>query len=249
MNNCKTIRTQIEETTLGDDYGQLLRDHLVQCDGCRQFEGEQRKLRKLVGSLGTVQAPADFDFNLRVRMAHASDNGTSGSRWFLNPVFAAAALVLFVGLVAGTAYLNRRPPTETAKTGAPSAISVPAQTPQPNPDSSVAFKPTEERKEKGTQPSEGRRDGVKRNAEQRNVIAYKPKRTIVAADFSQTVAPTFGSTTQSNSPRVFPIDASLNSMKVSLDDGQGNARTISLPGISFGSQRVTGNQYAQKGVL
>jgi hypothetical protein len=49
---------------------------------------------------------------------------------------------------------------------------------------------------------------------------------------------------------IFPIDASLESFKVSLDDGRGNARTISVPTITFGSQRVlpNTNQFAQKGV-
>jgi hypothetical protein len=45
-----------------------------------------------------------------------------------------------------------------------------------------------------------------------------------------------------------PLDASLQSFKVSLDDGRGNARTISVPTISFGSQRMlqTGNQFVPK---
>jgi hypothetical protein len=50
---------------------------------------------------------------------------------------------------------------------------------------------------------------------------------------------------------VFPIDTSLQSVKVSLDDGRGNARTISFPTVTFGSQRVpgTGNQIAPKEVV
>jgi hypothetical protein len=49
---------------------------------------------------------------------------------------------------------------------------------------------------------------------------------------------------------IFPIDASLQSLRLSIDDGQGNARTILVPTISFGSQRVlaTGNHFAPKGV-
>jgi hypothetical protein len=36
----------------------------------------------------------------------------------------------------------------------------------------------------------------------------------------------------------FPIDASYQSLKVSVDDGRGSKRTISLPTVSFGSQRT-----------
>jgi len=46
----------------------------------------------------------------------------------------------------------------------------------------------------------------------------------------------------------FPIDASLQSFKVSMDDGRGNAKTISVPTISFGSERIVqrGNQFVSK---
>lgn len=46
----------------------------------------------------------------------------------------------------------------------------------------------------------------------------------------------------------FPIDTSLESFKVSLDDGRGNAKIISVPTISFGSQRIvqSANQFAPK---
>jgi hypothetical protein len=37
---------------------------------------------------------------------------------------------------------------------------------------------------------------------------------------------------------VFPIDASTQALKVSLDNGRGSSKTISVPGVSFGSQRV-----------
>jgi hypothetical protein len=62
-----------------------------------------------------------------------------------------------------------------------------------------------------------------------------------------------GATLFSDSQRqaaIFPVDASLQSLRVSIDDGHGNARTIFVPTISFGSQRAvaTGNQFAPKGV-
>jgi hypothetical protein len=46
----------------------------------------------------------------------------------------------------------------------------------------------------------------------------------------------------------FPIDVSDQAFKVSLEDGRGNAKTISVPPISFGSQKIvqSGNQLAPK---
>ena len=78
----------------------------------------------------------------------------------------------------------------------------------------------------------------------------KPKRTLTAIDFSSERANVIGNTHPAlNNEAVFPIDASLQSLKVSLYDGRGNARTISFPTVSFGSQRVltTANQFAAKG--
>jgi hypothetical protein len=59
-----------------------------------------------------------------------------------------------------------------------------------------------------------------------------------------------GSRIDSEATAVIPIDASLPSFKFSLDDGSGNARTISVPTIRFGSQRMlpNGHQFAQKGI-
>ena len=71
-------------------------------------------------------------------------------------------------------------------------------------------------------------------------------------DFSSQRPDPFGieAAGSSEARALFPIDAALESFKVSLDDGQGNARTISVPTIRFGSQRMLlkGNQFAQKGV-
>jgi hypothetical protein len=49
-------------------------------------------------------------------------------------------------------------------------------------------------------------------------------------------------------PAAFSIDASLQPFKVSLADDRGNAKTISVPTISFGSQRIvqSGNPFAPK---
>jgi hypothetical protein len=42
----------------------------------------------------------------------------------------------------------------------------------------------------------------------------------------------------SNEGVAFPIEASYQSLKVSIDNGRGSSRTISLPTVSFGSQRA-----------
>ena len=82
-------------------------------------------------------------------------------------------------------------------------------------------------------------------------LVTKPKRSLTAVDFSSERANVVNSTLPPlNNEPVFPIEASVQSLKVSLDDGRGNARTISFPTVSFGSQRMltNANQFAPKGV-
>jgi hypothetical protein len=91
----------------------------------------------------------------------------------------------------------------------------------------------------------------------KNVVAiFRPRQSLVARDFSLSsgsVVRHEESVATADVPAVFPIDTSYQSLKVSLDDGSGTWRIISLPTVSFGSQRVlaTGslsNQLSPKGV-
>ena len=77
-----------------------------------------------------------------------------------------------------------------------------------------------------------------------------PKRTVSSVDFSSERANVVSNTRPAvNNATVFPIEASSQSVKFSLDDGRGNERTISLPTVSFGSQRVlvNANQFTTRG--
>jgi hypothetical protein len=82
-----------------------------------------------------------------------------------------------------------------------------------------------------------------------NKPRIKP-RQVASADFSSQVAPTVSADSSFETEQVFPIDASQQSLRVSLFDKKGNPKTISLPTVSFGSQRVvpTAASYAPKGV-
>jgi len=74
------------------------------------------------------------------------------------------------------------------------------------------------------------------------------KRSIASIDFSNERAEVIRGAEPVGVSAAFPIEASLQSFRVSLDDGSGNAKTISVPTISFGSQRIvqSGNQFAPK---
>jgi hypothetical protein len=76
---------------------------------------------------------------------------------------------------------------------------------------------------------------------------YK-KRPLSSFAISSTRASVLNAAEPAGVSAAFPIDSSAQSFTVSLEDGRGNAKTISVPTVSFGSQRVVqpGNQFAPK---
>src|SRR6185436_20617203 len=75
--NCTNIQTELDEMLLGENCSAEVSQHLDDCNECRNFNEKQMKLRQIVGSLGTVSAPADFDFRLRSRLARENGHASS----------------------------------------------------------------------------------------------------------------------------------------------------------------------------
>jgi hypothetical protein len=69
--NCTAFRQEFEALEIGEPPSAAAQAHLNSCPACRSFQSERLSLRQLVGSLGTVNAPPDFDFRLRARIAAA----------------------------------------------------------------------------------------------------------------------------------------------------------------------------------
>jgi hypothetical protein len=245
-NNCELIRRELDELMLDDSYSSSTSQHLQGCPECREFQQKQTKLRQMVGSLGTIEAPADFDFRLRARLA----NDSSSAAIHLNSVywpfvrrglaFAVLLIVFATAVVLVRNLVNQQKPVDVvADENKPvqRELPKPAETPVQKTQEVIAVNPENGsqkiKRERGTQPgSRGRRQTV-------------------AVDFSsQRAEVVTGLQPAESTQAVFPIDASLQSLKVSLDDGRGNSRTISVPTIRFGSQRMlsNGNQFAPKGV-
>jgi len=79
-------------------------------------------------------------------------------------------------------------------------------------------------------------------------VKNKPLATRESTSLGATV---IGNTEPVGTSTAFPIEASsVQFFKFSVDDGRGNAKTISVPTISFGSQRLmqNANQFAPKRV-
>ena len=246
-NNCGVVRQELDELALGQACSSSAAEHLRACAGCREFQQQQTRLRQIVGSLGTVSAPADFDFRLRARLANDS---SSAAYWQFSRRGFALATVLLV--FASGAFLVRNVWDRPATTGDTEV----ARVPQPAAPESPKVETSGPKN--ATQDNSGQRL-VASNPEKRpqpikndrpSSIAARAPQRLVAEDFSSRGAEVIRAQEAVSGFEAFPLDASLDSFKVSLDDGRGNARTISVPSVSFGSQRIThtGNQFAPKRV-
>jgi hypothetical protein len=241
--NCSTIRRQLDEMKLDQPHGLEVSRHLNECSECREFDKKQTKLRQIVGSLATVTAPPDFDFRLRSRLARDNSNGSylQHSVWLFGrraAAVTAAVLMIVVAIFLVRALQNRNTTIQTA---------VDNKTPS-SARATVASVPQEKQASSGPEGTAHVMDG-KGKVSKRNLLPPRNNRFLVSEAAASSRAPVIRAPQETFEP-VFPIDASQQSLRVSLFDGRGNPRTISLPTVTFGSQRVvpTTTSFAPKGV-
>lgn len=260
--NCRSVRREIEEAAPGEMLSSVAGDHMKNCVECGTFNQQHLKLQKMVSSLGTVEAPGDFDFRLRARLA-GEKRGTPQPFAIRNRSvgFRSAAFVTVLLLIGSALlFVSLRTPVDNSQSAgdmkfAPRDKEATAgQQPRNDGQQNAAVQLASgsqgaqasviDEKPKSSESPERRRNVSPRPlAEQvasvRNSVRNKERQR--TRDLSSTQAAVFRPTeqvAQAGESSVFPIDASYQSLRFSFDDGRGSARTISLPKVSFGSQRV-----------
>ena len=237
---CNETRRQLDELTLDELTANSL-DHLAVCADCSAFHTKQTRLRQLVASLDVVSAPADFDFKLRARIAQAEAN-RRGFRWFESPALRAGLVGAAILLAVTVSYIgfnrssNVNIPTVATEVQSPlpSAIQQPSVE-DGRPSDTVAQAPSSlvsNRPEKPVKRYNAPQTGNKRFA---------------TLDYSNERAPVFVSDGSTKHGEVFPIPTNGQPFRISVEDSSGNARVITVPTVSFGSQRVMSNQFVSKG--
>ena len=235
--NCKQIRRELDELMLGEAWSAVATEHLRECAECREFHVQQTKLRTIVGSLGTVEAPADFDFRLRARLA--KDASSAPIYWRLvrsGLVVAAMVIIVATGVVVVRDAMRQE-----------ENIGEVARKPE-------VHQPVKPDQAPGIVTEEKKTDDVVAGAIHETIRKVRPtqadykKRPLSSFAISSTRASVLNGTVPAGVSTAFPIDSSAQSFTVSLEDGRGNAKTISVPTVSFGSQRIVqgGNQFAPK---
>ena len=104
--NCKQIREAIDADSGHNSYGGHVASHLSGCPDCHRYSDEAASLLRLLGAQPRVEAPPDFEFRLRARIADAQAAPAIDPRSFLQKIrpwtfswgqtVAAAAALTFV---------------------------------------------------------------------------------------------------------------------------------------------------------
>ena len=252
--DCRNVRSEIEAAAPGDVLSADVNDHLVNCVACETLSREQAKLLAIVSSLGTIEAPGDFDFRLRARLAGEKRRSAQpfalGSLSFGLPAVAVAMILLMIGsaavfvsfktssdnqLSAGTA--KTVPNSGANQQGTDRSINVRESA---APESAPGLS-TKDVNVVDASLGSGEVRAPKQPGFRKQVATLRDANRVRTKDFSSTPAPVlkrFDQLAETYPTSAFPIDASYQSLKVSVDDGRGSSRTISLPTVSFGSQRA-----------
>jgi len=110
--NCKDTQTALDSVSRRNPIGQSASGHLADCSDCRRYSDQSSALLALVSSQPRVEAPADFDFRLRARIARAESQPSGGPVAVLANFFglsfqvkqAAVSLAALAIMVAGATF-------------------------------------------------------------------------------------------------------------------------------------------------
>jgi hypothetical protein len=250
--NCRKVRREIEEGRAGEPLTTPVREHLSNCAACEAFGNEQQRLTDIVASLGTIEAPADFDFKLRARLAASRSSRSevsSGNRFSIRSVAFATLILLFafVAILMNSRSRSNESAPVAQSNGAASRTSNQTAQPSGNAAREVASNAGVEMGAalplNGANAADVQEHSAVRNLARRSgnsVSRYAIARNggVKATDLSARPALVLRPTEIAMGSSVFQLGASYQSLKVSVDDGRGSSRTISLPTVSFGSSRV-----------
>ncbi len=256
-NECKLVRREIDEADLNQQLSSAVSQHLQSCPACRSFRDERRGLRSLMSSLETVAAPADFDFRLRARLAREKDrpHGVFAIGHLMGARSLATVALLLLIAVAGIIVRNRM--SSTGGRAAVKGTSIPevrtakeeikGTTPTVPPDTSQRVSKTVA--SKGSQ-TPGSTVPIQRHLVRTSAPGGQRTTSAVAQNEQgvreSSVTPSIVVTpirpTEAEPVVRIPIDA--RSLRLSVNNGRGSARTISLPSFSFGSQRVLASGFS-----
>ena len=259
--NCQKCKIEIEERDpRRERLSEAATAHLSDCAACRVFGEERLALRRLLGGLEKVSAPADFDFRMRARMAAEASARAPRSGW-LN--FSPAALswplaACFALVISGSLYFQQQqqPNVATSPTEPTPAVATSAT---PAPPTSTGEATSQNVKSEIVETRRGADETSTKNtlAARRRVSPAGRAVVQTRAEAAQIREPVEESNSASlpGTPIRFAANAVAQGeralipvqvraeerpLKVLLQETGGGARTISVESVSFGSRDVIG---------
>jgi hypothetical protein len=112
---CKQIREAIDAASRHNSYSGHVASHLSGCPDCHRYSDEASSLLRLLGAQPRVEAPPDFEFRLRARIANAQAAPAIDPQGFLQKIrpwtfswgqTVAAAAALTLAVTVSTLYIN-----------------------------------------------------------------------------------------------------------------------------------------------
>jgi hypothetical protein len=257
---CEAYRFLIEEGAGGGvaPEARALRSHLEACAGCREFRREREALVGLLGGLEKVNAPDDFEFRLRARIA-ARRGSPSASFWQLRftPGLAALAVATCM-LAAATVYFRTRQDANHTDIAAASRQTAPAPAPGVREAKDETTAPANEVAEGDAPalavhapprtPPRPRRDAAAGYAAAEKRNALKPRRAVNEGSFvARGAAVITGpegaegrAPAQRSGSEAVALRTSPETLRVVLRDERGAPYLMPMRSVSFGSQTPVG---------
>lgn len=241
--DCKIVSREIDELDPGQQPSREVCEHTAVCTPCQNFYTDRLKLRQMVAGLGAVEAPPDFDFRLRARLASEGSRHlfrfSSGMFGFGLPSVALATIALLVGaglvMRALMGPANQSPVAQSESPRFAESATIPT---------TIGSQEVKDANEKvadaGRESSNPATKQSPRATKQFTVATASNRSRVATKDFSSNQAEVVKRDdllAGNESASMFPLEAS-EPLRVSVDYATGVSRTISLPTLSFGSQQV-----------
>jgi hypothetical protein len=246
MSECKVYRREFEGAADGGALSADARAHASLCRACGEELRASASLRALVGGLGKVEAPADFEFRLRARMAREQGPGGrgrfAGVGWVYGfaPVAAAACFVV----ISATLYFRQaarptpagQPPSavESARNGGNPEATPAAVGLDVTGEVEVGRETGSIKHRSHTPPARGRAQGV----EVASRIERRARAARNAAVFSLEGARVL------EQEGVITLRSSAEPLRMIMRDERGAERVVPMKTVSFGSQDLLAREAA-----
>lgn len=234
--DCRSVTNEINASELNQQLSAEAGEHLAGCASCRKTSEQGASLQALVASLGGAVAPGDFDMRLRARLAREKESPGVWANFWHQAIGAPAiglafSLLVLVGLAI---YLLPGKSQQIATVNPPARVEAPAPVPTATQtiagagNQSIDAQPQPDRPRKSNSGSAGI---------QRPGLGSRDYSSLAAVSVKNTGNdPAAGS-------QVVSLSAPVQPVVVSMRDDHGATRRISVPPVSFGSQKLIQPSY------